>query len=78
MSIHRWWLALVAALLTPWIGPHIDRYTPVGWVLAQAADGADAAFWLIAGMLLVIGYALWLGVFTVLAALTSRRRKDQD
>ena len=30
MQSHRWWLAIVATLLTPWIGPHIDKYVPVG------------------------------------------------
>ncbi len=33
MQTHRWWLAIVATLPTPWIGPHIDQYVPVGWVL---------------------------------------------
>lgn len=50
MSIHRGWLALIAALLTPWFGPHIDRCLPVGWVLSRAyVEAPDAGFWVIAG-----------------------------
>jgi hypothetical protein len=43
MKIHRWWLALVSALLTPWLGPHIDRYVPIGWVLLRAGDENGSA-----------------------------------
>jgi len=44
MQTHRWWLAVVATLLTPWIGPHIDQYVPVGWVLFRArAEDVDHA-----------------------------------
>ena len=77
MKIHRWWLALVAALLTPWIGPHIDRYLPVGWVLLQAgAEKPDPGFWVIAGVLLCIAYVVWLGLLSGLAAWFGHRRRD--
>lgn len=79
MSIHRWWLALVAALATPWIGPHIDRYVPVGWLLFQAgAESADAGFWVIAGALLALGYAVGFLLLSGIAAGLSRRRRRQD
>lgn len=76
MSIHRWWLALVATLLTPWIGPHIDRYVPVGWLLLQAdAETADAGFWILAGALLALGYGVWFLLLSGIAAWRSRRRR---
>lgn len=79
MSIHRWWLALVAALLTPWIGPHIDRYVPVGWLLLQAgADTTDAGFWIIAGLLLALGYGVWLLLLSGVAALLSPRPRERE
>lgn len=78
MKIHRWWLALVAALLTPWIGPHIDRYLPVGWVLLQvSAEKPDAAFWVIAGVSLCVAYAVWLVLLSVIAAWPAHRRSDR-
>jgi hypothetical protein len=42
MKAHRWWLALVAALMAPWIGPHADGYLPLGWVLLQARSNSAA------------------------------------
>lgn len=65
---HRWWLAAVAALLTPWIGPHISDYIPVGWALIGAGSARpDAAFWVIAAVLLTVGYFAWLLVFSAIA-----------
>lgn len=79
MSIHRWWLALIAALLTPWIGPHIDHYVPVGWLLLQAgAETADAGFWIIASVLLALGYAAWLLLLSGIAAWLSRSKRSHD
>ena len=76
MSTHRWWLALVGALLTPWIGPHLDRYVPVGWVLLRAlGEKPDVAFWLIAAVLLAVAYGVWLALLTGAGALLSRRRR---
>ena len=76
MRTHRWWLALVAALLTPWIGPHLDSYVPVGWVLLQApANAPDAGFWVIAGVLLAVCYLVWLAVLSGLSAWFSRQRR---
>ena len=78
MQIHRWWLALVAALLTPWIGPHIDRYLPVGWLLLQAsAEAPDAGFWVIAGVLLCLAYVAWLVFLSGVAAWFAHRRRDR-
>jgi arginine exporter protein ArgO len=79
MLMHRWWLSLVAALLTPWIGPHIDRYVPVGWLLLQAgAETADAGFWIIAGALLALGYAFWFLLLSGVAAWLSRRQRGHE
>ena len=73
LRTHRWWLSAIAALLTPWIGPHISDYIPVGWALIRAGGASpDAAFWIIAGVLLTLGYAAWLLVFTVIARLWRR------
>ena len=78
MQIHRWWLALVAALLTPWIGPHIYRYLPVGWMLHQAsAEATDPGFWVIAGVLLFLAYVAWLVLLSGIAAWLAHRRRDR-
>ncbi len=78
MQTHRWWLAVVATLLTPWIGPHIDRYVPVGWVLFQAdTEDADSGFWVIAAVALGVIYLAWLVLFYGLAAWLARRRRDR-
>jgi len=77
MQTHRWWLAIVATLLTPWIGPHIDQYVPVGWVLFRAgAEDADRGFWVIAAVALGVIYLVWLVLFSGLAAWLARRRRD--
>ncbi|MFC5302845.1 hypothetical protein [Azospira restricta] len=77
MQIRRWWLAIVATLLTPWIGPHVDRYVPVGWVLLRAgAEGADRGFWGIAAIGLGGVFLAWLALFSGLAAWLARRRRD--
>lgn len=76
MKTHRWWLALVAALLTPWVGPHMDGYVALGWVLLRAgSESPDAGFWVVAGLLLAVAYLGWLGLITGLAAWQSRRRR---
>jgi hypothetical protein len=75
MSIHRWWLALIAALLTPWVGPHTDRYLPVGWVLSRAyVEAPDAAFWVIGGVLLALCYVAWVALLSGFAWVLHRRR----
>ena len=74
---HRWWVAIAAALLTPWIGPHVDRFLPVGQVLVRAgAENADRAFWVITAGALGVIYVAWLGLFSGIAALLARRRRD--
>jgi heme/copper-type cytochrome/quinol oxidase subunit 2 len=78
MRIHRWWLALLAALLTPWLGPHIDDYLPVGWLLLQAhAEAPDAGFWVIAGVLLGVAYVAWLVLLSAITAWFAHRRRDR-
>jgi hypothetical protein len=75
MKVHRWWLALVAALLTPWIGPHLDRYVPVGWVLLRAGEETpDLGFWVIAGVLLCLAYVAWVVLLSFIAAWAAHRR----
>lgn len=77
-AVHRWWLALLATLLTPWVGPHVDGYLPLGLVLLRALrESPDAGFWVLAGILLAVDFALW---FAVLSGLIwwSRRRKPGD
>lgn len=77
MHIHRWWLATVSTLLTPWIGPHVDQYVPVGWVLFRAgAEEADRGFRVIAAVALGVIYMVWLVLFSGLAAWLARCRRD--
>lgn len=79
MQIHRWWLAIIATLLTPWMGPHIDQYVPVGQVLLRAGtEDADRGFWIIAVSALGVIYLTWLALFSGLAAWLAHRRRDRD
>lgn len=73
----RWTLALVATSLTPWLGPHVDQYLPVAWVLIRASRNASGAFWMLAAAAGGIVYLMWLGVFTALAAWLASRRRDR-
>lgn len=74
----RWWLALVAAMVTPWIGPHIDRYVPVGLALFVARESTpDAGFWVIAALLIGAAYLAWFAVLTGFAAWGARRRRHE-
>lgn len=78
MQTYRWWLAIVATLLTPWIGPHIDQYVPVAQVLLHAgAENADHGFWVVAAVALGAIYLAWLVLFSGLAALLARYRRDR-
>jgi hypothetical protein len=68
LRTHRWWLAAVGALSTPWFGPHITDYIPVGWALLRVGSGdPDAAFWILAAILLLVGYGVWLLILTLVA-----------
>lgn len=79
MKTHRWWLALMATLLTPWFGPHVDRYLPVGWVVLKAGgDAPDPAFWVIAGVLLCVAYAAWFALLSVIAVVVARGHGNRD
>jgi hypothetical protein len=76
MHRHRWWIAIVATLLTPWIGPHVDRYVPMGWVLLRAGTGnADRGFWLMAAAAVGVLYLVWFALFSGIAAWFARRRR---
>jgi hypothetical protein len=76
MRAHRWWLAGVAALLMPWIGPHTDLYLPVGWLLIKAsAEAPDIGFWVIAVVLLGVAYLVWLAIFTGIGAWQAHNRR---
>lgn len=78
MRAHRWWLAFVATLLTPWIGPHIDQYVPLGGLLLRVGAGeADSGFWVIAGMVICVIYLAWFGLLSGLAAWLARHRRDR-
>jgi hypothetical protein len=71
---HKWWLALIAASLMPWPGPHLDAYLPLGWVLYRATSEATSpGFWMIAGVLSVFAYAVWVLLLGVLLARLMRR-----
>ena len=62
-------MALAATLLTPWIGPHVDRYVPVGWVLLRASTGnADRGFWVMAAAAVGVLYLVWAALFRGIAA----------
>jgi hypothetical protein len=77
MQIHRWWLAMVATFLTPWIGPHIDQYLPLGWVLLRSGgEDADRGFWVIAALGMGGIYLAWLVLCSGLAAWLARRRRE--
>lgn len=76
MRVHRWWLSLIAALLSPWPGPHIDAYVPIASALVRArGESPDIAFWMIAGALLAVAYLAWWLAFTGIAAWTRHARK---
>lgn len=58
-------VALLLGLLTPWPGPHVDRYLPLAAVAFSAFDqGADAGFWLFCLALWIAGAAVWFGLAT--------------
>lgn len=63
-----WRLAIVAAVLTPWMGPHVDQYVPVGWVLVRGgAEGADRRFWVVAAAVMGGVFLGWFVLFRWLA-----------
>lgn len=77
IRILRWWLAIVATSLAPWIGPHIDRYVPVGQVLFHAgAENAGHGFQVIAAVALGGIYLAWFVRFSGFAACLARHRRD--
>lgn len=49
-----WLLAFVYALVLPMPGPHVDAYTPMGWVLLNADADATRAFWILFAIVLAI------------------------
>ena len=71
----RWWIAAILTLLSPWPGPHVDGYLPLGWVLVRAAqDLPDAFFWALASGLLLVVYGLWLAILGAVDWWQRRRR----
>jgi len=72
LRTHRRWLAAIAALFTPFGGPHISDYLPIGFLLilrlatGLGSERPDVGFWLIAGGLFVVSYGGWLLVFSVI------------
>jgi len=74
LARHRWWLALAAVLLTPWIGPHVDGYLPIAGVLLRATqEDASLGFWVLAGGFVGVGYVAWFLLLTLMGAWWSRR-----
>lgn len=75
MHFHRWWLALVGAVLTPWVGPHADAYLPLGWIVLRALRDTPArAFWVIAAGLLVVAYLFWFALLSGASAWVRHRQ----
>ena len=80
LRTHRWWLAAVAALFTPWIGPHISEYLPIGFLLilgvttGLGSDRPDGAFWMIACGLVVVSYGVWFLVFILIDRIRATAR----
>lgn len=69
MRLRPWRLAVVAAVLTPWMGPHVDHYVPLGWVLVRGgAEGADRGFWVVAAGVVGVVFLAWFVLFRWLAA----------
>lgn len=67
---------MACALLTPWVGPHVDRYLPLGGLLLRArTESPDAAFWIIAALLLAVAYGVWFALLSGLSAWLARRRE---
>jgi uncharacterized membrane protein len=60
MRFRSWLLAIVATALTPWMGPHVDQYVPVGWVLLRGGtEDADRGFWVIAPAVVSVVFLIW-------------------
>jgi hypothetical protein len=72
--------ALAFALLLPFPGPHVDRYTPVASVLFRRdALDADAGFFVLIGVVIAIYTAIVFGGLSLLRlALNRRTARDPD
>ena len=76
MKRHKWWLALVLTLATPWIGAHVDTYVPLGWVVVRALkESPDIAFWIFAAVVLLVAYFVWVGILAGAGMLWARTRR---
>ncbi len=73
----RWLSAATAALLTPWIGPHVDQYVPVGWILFRSVRDAPGEFWIIAAAACGAICLVWYALFSGMVAWFRRRRRDR-
>jgi hypothetical protein len=79
MRVHRWWLSLIAAFLSPWPGPHVDAYVPIAWALVRArGESPDIAFWIIAGTLVAAAYLVWWLILSGIAAWMRRPQGKRD
>lgn len=79
MQRYRYCLAIIATLLTPWIGPHIDEYVPLVLLVFRASrEGADYGFWVIAAATLGVAFLAWLAFFSGIAAWHARRHRNRD
>lgn len=75
LSNDRWWLAAILTLLSPWLGPHVDAYLPLGWVLFHATkEQPDAFFWALAGVVLLVVYGVWVAILGAAGWWLARRR----
>ena len=78
LSRDRWWLAAVLTLLSPWVGPHVDGYLPLGWVLVHATrEQPDAFFWVLAGGVLLVVYGVWVALLSVAGWWLGRRQSPR-
>ena len=75
LSTDRWWLAAILTLLSPWLGPHVDDYLPLGYIVWHAIGaGPDAFFWVLAAGVLLVVYGLWVAILSVAGWWLSRRQ----
>ena len=75
MKLFRGWrflLAVLIGLALPFPGPHVDRYLPLAAVLWKGIGDAPAAFFLLAGGILVFYIAV---TYALIALLTFLLRK---
>ena len=76
MRRDRWWLAAVLTLLSPWLGPHVDGYMPLGWIVVYAfGQHPDAFFWVLAAGVFLLVYGVWVAILSAAGWWLGRRRR---